>query len=253
MSKEYSIIPVTSVKTFQYSNQVLAIVPDHLIGTPLLASQSFHFLSDPFQMMEHVPRLLALRHGTGLLALPKIVWEPSPSSCVPENLHAFLKAVKLVDVFSPNHLELAAITNTKLNKKCGENDLRKMCSPFESGIGNQGCGAAVVRIGEQGCFIASPLESSKWLPAFHDPRSGRVVDTTGAGNTFVGAFTMGLVDTGSLFQAACYGIVGSSITIEQYGLPSLSMKDGKQVWNGQDVQSRLDAYLQQVRACSHKE
>lgn len=52
---------------------------------------------------------MALRADAHASTRPTIIWEPHPLSCIPENLDACMAAAKLVDVFSPNHIELASL------------------------------------------------------------------------------------------------------------------------------------------------
>jgi hypothetical protein len=86
----------------------MEVTPDHIKHSGLLKSQSFHFLSTPSNLEAQIERLLNLREEFGL-PRPFIVWEPAPPFCNQENLYPCLRASSLVDVFSPNHLELAAL------------------------------------------------------------------------------------------------------------------------------------------------
>jgi len=49
------------------------------------------------------------------------------------------------------------------------------------------------------------------------PYPARVVDTTGAGDSFCGGFMVGLSETGNPVRAAMYGTVSASFAIEGYG------------------------------------
>jgi sugar/nucleoside kinase (ribokinase family) len=53
------------------------------------------------------------------------------------------------------------------------------------------------------------------IPAIPVPQ---VVDVTGAGNCYCGAFLVGWVCSGDLRQAAAYGAVAASFTVEQIGV-----------------------------------
>ena len=96
-------------KTFRYTTKPLKTEPRHLLDTPLLSAQCFHLLTSPHDAMDQVRELMSLRHSRAIEEPPMIIWEPAPASCLPENLAACLEAMKLVDVFSPNHIELAAL------------------------------------------------------------------------------------------------------------------------------------------------
>ena len=112
-----------------------------------------------------------------------------------------------------------------------------------------------------GCFVASSSSSSLsdprqnpsfWLPPSYEPigdaQHPRVIDPTGAGNAFLEAFCIGLVETGSLYRAACYGTVGASLALEQVGVPNLSVDEwGRERGNGEDVFERLQAYEGRIK------
>ncbi|KAI9866233.1 MAG: hypothetical protein M1823_009171, partial [Watsoniomyces obsoletus] len=82
-----------------------------------------------------------------------------------------------------------------------------------------------------------------WVAAYYQPGSEKVVDTTGAGNTFLGGFTVGQSETGDLMEAAQYGSVAASFLAEQVGPPALG-KEGSveagEMWNGHNPQNRLE-------------
>lgn len=82
-----------------------------------------------------------------------------------------------------------------------------------------------------------------WLPAYHQSGSGKVVNSTGAGNAFLGSFAIGYQDTGSFVEAAKYGAVGASFVVEQIGVPSLTGNGIEELCNGASVRSRLEEYL----------
>jgi ribokinase len=55
------------------------------------------------------------------------------------------------------------------------------------------------------------------LPAYHKRGERRVVDVTGAGDAFCGAFLVGLYSTGDVGEAIRLGSVSASIVVEGYG------------------------------------
>lgn len=55
------------------------------------------------------------------------------------------------------------------------------------------------------------------LPAYHRPGDGRVVDPTGAGDAFCGAFAAGLMRGEDVVTAARMGLVSASLVVEGYG------------------------------------
>ena len=238
-------------KTFEYITPVMEITPSHLRTTNLLSSRSFHMLASPFELINVVSSLRKLRKSKGIRQDPLIVWEPRPSSCLPENKAAFLAALSMVDIISPNHIEIAKIFGCQTPEVYDRTALEEFASTcLDSGVGPRGLGAVVIRAGTEGCLVCSRAQQHKWLPAFFvlseksdDTILTQVVDPTGAGNTFLGAFTIGFLATRSLVEAAIYGSVGASFALEQHGLPRLGMSQaGVEVWNNEQVETRLLAY-----------
>ncbi len=188
----------------------MEILPVHLSSTPLLASRSFHLLSSPEELIGQVPSLIELRREAGIEHRPLIVWEPRPPSCHSANLEAMLKAVKLVDVFSPNHIEFAQILGIPQPEILDRDLVEKHALLFiEAGIGPSKHGSLLLRAGEEGCMIASQKRTIQWMESYYKPceheKNSKIIDPTGAGNAFLGAFAVGYLETESLALAACYG------------------------------------------------
>ena len=239
----------------------LTIEPEHLRDTHLLKSHAFHLFVDPTQVIEQTTKLQQLRSASGITMRPIIVWEPKAYSCAPENLQAFVQAMQSVDVFSPNHIELASIVGKAVPQVPNEAFFEDLCAPFfrppDDTRAAPQVGMLVVRAGDRGCFVRSHSEQ-QWLPAYYPPeehveaitRVSKVVDTTGAGNSFLGAFAIGLLMSSDTIFAACAGNVAASFVVEQVGLPTLSSSgSGTELWNGEDVSARFQAYRAKVKHC----
>ena len=198
-----------------------------------------------------VDLLLTLRGRANIKAKPLLVWEPRPSSCTPINHDAFFQAVQKVDIFTPNHVELAAIFGHS-NPETVDTDVIQGLALRLVDSGS----IIIVRAGERGCFVTSG-SCSHWLPPYYKPLGGaakrlspKIVDPTGAGNAFVGAFTIAFLDTRDMYQAACYGNVGASFAVEQFGLPELRGNEDGEVWNDVDPYLRLKEYMSRLeKAC----
>ena len=235
----------------------MSIRPEHLCDNRLLRSRGFHFFVDPSQIVEQANQLQQMRKAAGITTPPILVWEPKAYSCVPENLSAFVEAMRSVDVFSPNHIELARVMRKEVPQIPDENFFEDLCAPFFASPNDKLIpkGLVVVRAGDRGCFVRS-YTARKWLPAYHAPDDNieaiawvsKVVDTTGAGNAFLGGLTMALVmrPDDPIF-AACAGNVAASFAVEQVGVPKLSSsEDGIELWNDTDVSARFQAYRLRV-------
>lgn len=187
-----------------------------------------------------------MREKADILERPLIIWEPSPLFCNPENLEEFLKAASFVDVFSPNHPELARTFSLPLYPESTRESIVNLAERvLERGVGPDRQGVVIIRAGELGCYVAGHGCVPEWLPPYHEyaGRISKVVDPTGAGNAFLGAYAIGYLKTRSVKKAACYGSVGASFAIEQVGIPEMRVDNGEEVWNGQSAALRLHEYM----------
>ncbi|KAJ1026133.1 hypothetical protein NDA18_003792 [Ustilago nuda] len=92
--------------------------------------------------------------------------------------------------------------------------------------------------------------------------SSKIKDVTGAGNSFLGGLTAYLAQTDAytsldqtarIREAAMHGSVSASLIIEQHGLPSFEVRDGKELWNGHTVEVRMRLLRQRVSMGSMKD
>lgn len=195
----------------------------------------------PEKIVLEVSSLLKLRENEGISQPPLLVWEPFPSLCIPENLDSHLEACGWVDIFSPNHLELLGLYGKSPSpfdkntlEQCGE----LMLGAIPVGERGDRCRAIVVRAGEHGCLVVSN-EDKFWLPPYHTGEDSKVVDATGGGNAFLGAFAIVLERSGDVRQAAVAGSVAASFAIEQIGLPKRSVVDSREHWNNEKASERF--------------
>ena len=115
---------------------------------------------------------------------------------------------------------------------------------MEFGVGEGGTGHVIIRSGELGAYVKSQAREGKWIEAFWSSELGdgdRIVDVTGAGNSFLGGLAAGiLLAHGDVYQATYYASVSASFTIEQEGLPKIShSSDGSERWNNDSPMRRL--------------
>ncbi|KAI9799572.1 MAG: hypothetical protein M1825_004498 [Sarcosagium campestre] len=234
-----------------------------------IAARSFHLICSPQRCIEIVTGIRKARQDESSidpLLAPLIVWEPTPDLCIYEELDNCRRALKYVDVISPNHAELGSffgcdtsdVKSDSVNRPLVEECCRHW---IERGIGSSrgvGAGAVVVRAGKNGCFIAT-RRMSKWLPTFHKTDSSidsspKVVDPTGAGNTFLGGLAVRLVRREeqsleeALEEAAIWGSVAASFAIEQIGMPQLTLHSGDEKWNGVRVKDRLHDFKRSLNS-----
>lgn len=217
-----------------------------------IASPAFHTLATP-ELLEKscLQDMLSARCCLGIQHKPIIVWEPDPTRCKRQHLEEHVNACAWVDVFSPTHTELVALC-TPGDQEVSPNDQQPSIQLIEdyarrflkASMKNAVEDATViaVRAGKHGCLVMSVKHGKRWFPAFYENGSKKIVDVDGAGSAFLGAFTYVLQTTGSMTEAAIYGIVAASFAMEQIGLPVLSSEEDADRWNEEDVVRRLDAY-----------
>lgn len=229
-------------KGFQRLTEPLPVTIADLRESRLLSAQAVHFFGTAEYMQEQSKEMNNAIAEGAMPRRPFIVCEPMAQSCKPDTLEAHQQAARLVDVFSPNHEELDSFFSSTSDLAFDAREVERQAHVFvESGIGLTHNGCVVVRAAGHGCFCAWG-SSTVWLPSYHDSKSEKVVDPTGAGNAFLGAFAIGWQETGSYVEAAKYGQVAASFAIEQVGLPELKGCGDGELWNGESVRQRLDRY-----------
>jgi len=81
-------------------------------------------------------------------------------------------------------------------------------------LGRFGCQFILIKRGAQGQYLYDVDAKKRWeLPAY----SSRVADPTGAGDAFCGGFLAGFFKTEDALQAAAYGNVSASLSMEGSG------------------------------------
>ena len=209
---------VKTAKEFHYATPRLINLPAHIKDTPLLSAAVFHFLGSPQAIEDQIQSLSSLRSDHLIPLRPIVIWEPFPLFCTPQNLELTYCASRLVDILSPNHLELAAPFGEKEKSSMEPSRLEALATnSVDKGIDPDGRGAILVRAGAQGCLVISKAYTARWFLPFYSASSeaspDKIVDSTGAANAFLGSCGVGLLETGSILDAACYGAVGASFAL----------------------------------------
>lgn len=118
-----------------------------------------------------------------------------------ENLRSVLR---WVDVLFANQEEAALLTGTADPERSARR------------LRESGAGTVIVKLGARGGYCAAP-EGTFFFPACP---AQRLVDTTGAGDTFAGAFLHALSRGGELRQCLRYAAAAASLCVEQVGCGS---------------------------------
>jgi ribokinase len=128
------------------------------------------------------------------------------------------RLLKCVDVAVLNEIELAQATGTRLRAASSRRSIGEACERLRA----RGPRAVIATLGERGAVVVTK-DGQTNIPAF----AAKVVDTTGAGDCFVGALVVKLGAGATPVEAARYACAAASCTVEKLGAaPSMpSAKD----------------------------
>ena len=129
----------------------------------------------------------------------KVILDPSPAERMTEDLYPS------VDFITPNESEAWALTGIRV---------RSVEDAYKAGkvLVDRGTGAALVKLGAQGCTLVDRMRSShiRGFPM-------RAIDTMGAGDAFAGALAVALLDGQSVEDAGRYAVAASALTVTRFG------------------------------------
>jgi ribokinase len=141
---------------------------------------------------------VACAHGVG------VVLNPAPARPVPPTL------LSLVDVLIPNESETALLTNLPVGD-------RAEAEAAADVLRNMGVGTVILTLGKRGAMLARD-GGAELFPAFEVTP----VDTTAAGDAFVGGFAVALAEGKPLIEAVRWGNAAGALATTKLGAqPSL--------------------------------
>ncbi len=145
----------------------------------------------------------------------QITLDPGERYMVPERAAYIQQILPQIDVFLPSAMEIRSLFGDEVD--LGEAALT---------LTKWGARWVVVKNGKEGVLLVNGRSQTITpFPAYHPVNDPRLVDVTGAGDSFCGGFMVGLARTGDPAQAVPYGLVAASLAIEGYGaLYALSRK-----------------------------
>ena len=156
---------------------------------------------------------IAKKHGV------TTILNPAPATTIDNKL------LKVTNIIVPNETESAAITGINVTD---EESMQRTARYFRE----KGVKVTIITLGSRGVYYSSPTEN-RFISAY----KVNAVDTTGAGDTFIGAMTSVLTtDLLNISAAIDYGQQASSITVQGIGAqPSIPTKEKiKQVYRMSD-------------------
>lgn len=222
------------VRDFVYYSPKKRIEAHDIITTGnLIELQSFHFCCSIERCEETIDLFSGMAEKAGR-PKPIYIFEPFPDVCTAENFYTLSKMLHKVDIFTPNLQEALSFLGL-VDEPRSIDDIKALASKFwrfcspSSGV--------VLRCGALGSFIMTK-DLSVMLPAYHTDQD-KVIDVTGGGNSYCGAFVTALVLSKDWLIAGVMANIASGIIIERLGVPEL--KNGE--WNGLSVKARLQTYI----------
>jgi ribokinase len=138
----------------------------------------------------------------------RVLLNPAPALSLPKEL------ISLSDFILPNETELSLLTNQSVHDIASAEKAARTL--LEGGAQN-----VIVTLGAKGALIVNQ-EIMKHIPAF----DVQVVDTTAAGDAFIGGFASALLSNKSLEEAVRYGCACGSLATTKFGAqPSLPTRE----------------------------
>ena len=151
------------------------------------------FVTQLEQPMDAAVRGLEIARAAGVTT----ILNPAPAAALPEGM------LGLCDYVTPNETECEALTGIAVATAA---DAERACAVLR----DHGVGTPIVTMGEQGAY----LPGHGLVPAVS---AGTVVETTGAGDAFNGAFAAALSAGKSPLEAVRYGCATAGISVTRAG------------------------------------
>jgi ribokinase len=118
------------------------------------------------------------------------------------------RLMKVVDVAVLNEIELSQATGAKLRAASAVRDVAAACQKLLT----KGARTVVATLGERGAVVVT-ADGATAIPAF----KAKVVDTTGAGDCFVGALAARMSVGATPVEAARYASAAAACSVERLG------------------------------------
>lgn len=157
----------------------------------------------PLPLATHLHAPAALREaGVSLISV-----DPGERYMIPERMPFIRRLLPQVDAFLPSDQEVRSLFGAEVDLWEAAEQLAEWGAPL-----------VIIKVGPDGILLLDATNGRRQqLPAYHAAGDPRIVDVTGAGDSFCGGFLAGLAETGESLTAVQMGLVSASLVIEGYG------------------------------------
>ena len=145
------------------------------------------------------------------------------------------RLLKLVDFLIPNETEMALLTGTPVDDHSLRAGQALVAASSAAGrLRTMGAGTVIMTLGSNGALLV--CDETLHLPAYQVP----VVDTTAAGDAFVGAFAVALAEGRPVIEAVRWANAAGALAVTKLGAqPSMPTR------------AELEAFLDATRTTYH--
>ena len=163
------------------------------------------------------------------------ILNPAP---VPETFD--LGILPAVDILIPNEIEFAALVRLHLPCKAPQFTSKELLAmkpkPLHALCRKLGVPTIIITLGKKGCFVSTP-QSFEAIPSHSNME---VVDTTGAGDCYIGTFASALTQYKDIHKAAHYANSAAALAVGKAGAAQSmpSQKDILAFWKQNDLLSQ---------------
>ncbi|MBX4911903.1 MULTISPECIES: ribokinase [Rhizobium] len=146
--------------------------------------------------------LEAALHGLSIAksAGATTIFNPAPASVIPDSIYG------LCDFIVPNEVEAAELVGHAI-------EIDEQARAAARVLVDRGAKAAVITLGARGVFYHTAGQS-EFVPAFS---AGNVIDTTGAGDAFLGGFATAISEGHAPIEAVRFGCATAAIAVTRPG------------------------------------
>ncbi|MDO5725662.1 MAG: ribokinase [Tissierellia bacterium] len=201
-------IAIINVDNQGNNNIVVISGANGLMDTSYLKNNAAQFEADIFVFQLEIP-LETVRMGLKMAKQNEklTVLNPAPATKLDDEI------ISLVDILIPNEHELQRLTDVKIDD---EKSIKRACNILlKKGVKN-----LIVTLGKNGVYYTDG-KVQKFFKAYEVD----AVDTTAAGDSFIGGFVAALSEQKDIETAIDYGQICAALTVQREGaqisLPSL--------------------------------